>query len=78
MLCVGPLVPLEVKFKEAGVLVPLPEGENLTVNAQLPPAATLVQVFPVSANSAVLPVTVAPLIVSGPLPELVTVNVLSE
>jgi hypothetical protein len=78
MLWLAPLVPLDVKFKEAGVRAPLPEGVNLTVITQLLPTATEVQVFPVSEYSAVLPEMAAPEIVSGPLPELVTVNVLSE
>jgi hypothetical protein len=78
MLCVGPLVPFDEKVSEAGWRVPLPFGVKVTVNAQLPPAATDVHVCPVSANSAGFPETLAPVMVSGPLPVFVTVKALED
>jgi hypothetical protein len=80
MLCEGPFSPLEVKVSEAAVRVPPPAGVNLTVSAQVPPAATAeVQVLPASANSAGLPEIgwAEVVMVSGPFPVLVTVKVLS-
>lgn len=76
MLCAGPLVPLEEKLSAAAARGPSPEGVNRTVIAQLPPTATDVHVFPVSAYSAVLPEIAAPETVSGPLPVFVMVKTL--
>jgi hypothetical protein len=79
ILCAPPFVPLVVKFKAAAVRVPLPVGVNRTVSAQLLPAATVVQLFPISENSVGLPEIggEAIVMVSGPSPVLLTVKVLS-
>jgi hypothetical protein len=80
ILCAPPFVPLVVKFKAPGVRVPLPVGVNRTVSAQLLPAATVVQLFPINENSVGLPEIggEATTTVSGPSPVLLTVKVLSE
>jgi hypothetical protein len=80
ILCDAPLVPLDEKLRDAAARASLPVGVKRTVNAQLPPTATDVQVFPISENSAAFPEMggVAAVTVKGALPEFVRVKTLSE